>query len=133
MIPSFGEPYISIREIQRSFTNRITGMQCLEYSDRLVFLKVYSFHRIRERYCIIYVWKIIKGLFPNLSNAIVCTYSERRERSRIVSQVHLGRLGPLAYYSSMWHAICLFSDKPQYIRCMSSCSVFALRNNLTVI
>ena len=37
------------------------------------------------------VWKIIKGLVPNFSKPIVCSYSERRGRSCIVSHVHIGR------------------------------------------
>ena len=28
-----------------------------------------------ERYCIIYVWKIIEGLVPKFSNPIVCSVS----------------------------------------------------------
>ena len=60
-----------LEKIQRSFTKHITGMQGLDYSDRLVFLKLHSLQRRRERYCIIYVWKIIEGLVPNFSNPIV--------------------------------------------------------------
>ena len=71
-------------------------MQSLEYSERLVSLKLYSLQRRRERYCIIYVWKIIEGLVPNFSKPIVCFYSERRGRSCIISHVNLGRLGSLA-------------------------------------
>ena len=70
---------------QRSFTKHITGMQSLEYSERLASLKLYSLQRRRERYCIIYVWKIIEGLVPNFSKPIVCSYSERRGRSCIIS------------------------------------------------
>ena len=40
---------------RRSFTKHITGMQCLEYSERLVSLMLCSLQRRRERYCIIYV------------------------------------------------------------------------------
>ena len=39
-------------------------MQSLDYSDRLVYLKLHSLQRRCERYCIIYVWKIIEGLVP---------------------------------------------------------------------
>ena len=74
-----------LEKIQRSFTKHITGMQSLEYSERLVSLKLYSLQRRRERYCIIYGWKIIEGLVPNFSKSIVCSYSERRGRSCIIS------------------------------------------------
>ena len=51
-----------LEKIQRS--KHITGMQSLAYSERLVSLKLYSIQRRRERYCIIYVWKIIEGSVP---------------------------------------------------------------------
>ena len=54
-----------LEKIQRSFTKHITGMQSLEYNERLVSLKLYSLQRRRERYCIIHVWKIIEGLVSN--------------------------------------------------------------------
>ena len=72
-------------------------MPSLEYSDRPVYLKLCSLQRSRERDCIIYVWKIIEGLVPNFSNPIVCSYSDRSGRYCIVSHVHIGRLGTLAF------------------------------------
>ena len=119
---------------QRSFTKHITGMQSLEYSKRIVILKFYSLQRRRERYCIIYVWNIFVGLDPNFSKPIVCSYSEGRGRSCIISHVNLGRLGSLAYNSFIWRAIRLFNAMPKYIRWISSCSVgIASRVNLIVI
>ena len=119
-----------LEQIQRSFTKHITGMQGLDYSDRLVFLKLHSLQRRRERYCIIYVWKIIEGLVPNFSNPIVCSYSDRRGRSCIVSHVHVGRLGTLAFNSFRWRAIRLFNAMPNHIRCISSCSVLSFKYKL---
>ena len=119
-----------LEKIQRSFTKHITGMQSLEYSERLVSLKLYSLQRRREHYCIIYVWKIIEGLVPNFSKPIVCSYSERRGRSCIISHVNLGRLGSLAYNSFRWRAIRLFNAMPKYIRCISSCSVVGFKSKL---
>ena len=68
-----------LKKLLRYFTKHITGMQSLDYSDRLVYLKLHSLQRICERYCIIYMWKIIEGLVPNISNPIICSYSEHRE------------------------------------------------------
>ena len=104
--------------------------QGLDYSDRLVFLKLHSLQRRRERYCIIYVWKIIEGLVPNFSNPIVCSYSDRRGRSCIVSHVHVGRLGTLAFNSFRWRAIRLFNAMPNHIRCISCCSVLSFKCKL---
>ena len=59
-----------LEKIQRSFTEHITGLHGLEYSEQLVSLKLYSIQRRRERYCIIYVWKIIEGLVHNFSKPL---------------------------------------------------------------
>ena len=40
-------------------------MQNLSYWERLKRLNLYSLQRRRERYLVIYVWKIIQGLSPN--------------------------------------------------------------------
>ena len=69
----------------------------------------------------------MKGLFPNFSTPIFCSYSECRGRSSIVSHVHSGRLGSYGYNSFRWHAICLFNAMPKYIRCVSSCPVVSFK------
>jgi hypothetical protein len=56
-----------IEAIQRTFTTRIAGMGNLNYWERLATLKLYSLERRRERYTLIYVWKILNGLVPNVS------------------------------------------------------------------
>ena len=54
-----------IEQIQRSFTRRIEGMKDLNYWERLKTLKLYSMERRRERFIIIYIYKIINNLVPN--------------------------------------------------------------------
>ena len=55
-----------LEKIQRSFTKHITGMNDMPYHEWLKSFGLYSLQRKRERYCIIYNWKIIEGLAPNL-------------------------------------------------------------------
>ena len=55
-----------IENVQRNFTKRINGLENLNYWERLRTLDLYSLERRRERYIIIYVWKIIRGLVPNI-------------------------------------------------------------------
>lgn len=55
-----------IEGIQKSFTKKITGMNELNYWQRLTALNLYSLERRRERYIIIYMWKIIRGAAPNV-------------------------------------------------------------------
>ena len=70
-------------KVQRSFTRLIPGMAGLSYTERLTVLKLYSLQRRRERYIIIYVWKIFQGLVPNLFPPICTKTSDRRGRTAL--------------------------------------------------
>ena len=48
----------AIEAIQRTFTYKIIEVQHLNYWGRMHELKLYSLHRRRERYIIIYIWKM---------------------------------------------------------------------------
>ena len=56
-----------IEEIQKAFTRKIRSDSRDDYWERLQKSHLYSLERRRERYCIIYVWKILEGLVPNLT------------------------------------------------------------------
>ena len=43
-------------------------MENLDYATRLSRLKLFSLERRRDRFRVIYVWRIINGLSPNLDN-----------------------------------------------------------------
>ncbi len=58
---------LSLENVKRSFTRHVQGMQKLDYWERLSSLRLYSLQRRRERYDILYVWKILEGLVPNVS------------------------------------------------------------------
>ena len=88
-----------IEKVQRAFTKHIAGIQNKSYAERLYLLNLYSIQRKQGRYQIIYVWKIIEELVPNLSVPITCTYSERKGQSWVVSDVNMGRLCTLSYNS----------------------------------
>ena len=81
-----------IEKVQRTFTKHITGMRYLSYSKCLEVRKLYLIQRRRERYGIIYVWKIVEGLVPNLSDHITCSFIYRRGRTCIVCHSGAGRL-----------------------------------------
>ena len=123
--------------ILRTFTSRdsttlmtLFNALILSRLDYCSQLRLYSLQRRRERYCIIYVWKIIEDLVPNFSKSIVCTHSERRGRYCVVSHVNIGRSGTLAYYSFRWPTIRLFNSLPTFIRCTTSCSVYGFKHTL---
>ena len=70
-----------IENILRNYTSKISGLGDLDYWSRLKKLNQFSLERRRERYIILYVFKIIKGLAPNLDDErfkIQTTEQQRR-------------------------------------------------------
>ena len=81
---------IMIEKIQKAFTKHIKGFSSFSYQKRLSNLKIYSLQRRRERYIIIiimYVWKILENLVPNLVKPLQFYVSDRRGRLCSVSHV----------------------------------------------
>ena len=99
MVAISDQTYNSTREDTTVIHQTYTGMNDMPYHERLKSLGLYSLQRIRERYCIIYIWKIIEGLDSNFSNPITNTFSGRRGRSCVISHVNVGRVGTLSYKS----------------------------------
>ena len=66
---------------------------------------MYSLQNRRERYGIIYVWKIIKELVPNLSDPITCSFSDRRGRACVGRRLSwpLTILAPYILYTKGRH------------------------------
>ena len=81
----------SIESIQWSFLRKIKGIQNKDYLQSLKSLNLYSLQRRRERYQIIYIWKILEGLVPDFGEknqaAIKSYYSPRRGRLCILPSV----------------------------------------------
>ena len=117
----------ALEKIQRPFTNYIAGYQNLLYSERLKSLRLYSLQKRRDRYLVIYMWKIAEGLAPNLSPAIDST---ARGRLCDVLSVMPGAVGTKYYHSFKWHAIRLFNSLPQHLRNLTNCSVHMFKNRL---
>ena len=111
-----------IEKVQRSFTRHITGMRDLSYHEILQALRLYSPQRRRERY--------IEIKAQNLSDPILCNFSDRRGRSCVISHVNTGRQGTLAYNSFRWRAIRLFNSLPKSIRDITNCSVCSFKQRL---
>ena len=51
-----------LEDIQRNFTCKINGMEELNYRERLKKLKLSSQERRRERYAVIFIWKVAMNL-----------------------------------------------------------------------
>ena len=117
-----------IEKIQRSFTKHIDGMKDFSHPERLCALKLYSLQRRRDRCIIIYMWKIVGKLVPNLNTPITWKLSERRGRLCDVLSVVPGAVGTKCYHK--WHAIRLFNSLPQHLRNLTDCSVHMFKNRL---
>ena len=105
-------------------------MHDLPYNEGLKALKMYSLQRRRERYCIIYVWKVLEGFVRNFSHPIIATLSDRRGRSCTISNVNEGRKGTLAFNSFRWRSIRMFNGLPKYLRNITLCSVNSFKIQL---
>ena len=119
-----------VEKVQRYFTRFISGMAGLSYTERLTVLKLYSLQCRRERYVIIYMCKILKGLVPPIFPPICTTTSDRRGRTCISSHINVGRLGTLEYNSFRWCAIHLFNQLPLFVRNTTVCSINSFKKQL---
>ena len=75
--PSNREEIAILEGVQRRFTSKIASLQGFNYWERLEKLKLFSLQKRRERYIIIYMWKIYHLLVPN-GLRILWHYSDRR-------------------------------------------------------
>ena len=76
--PSDQAGIASLESVARHFTSQIDGHSHLDYWDRLRELKIFSQERRRERYQIIFIWKIAQGLVQGYHASFV--HSDRRGR-----------------------------------------------------
>ena len=111
-----------LEAIQRSFTARITGLSHLSYWERLAHLKLYSLERRRERYLILYVFKIMNNLVPNLRDerfAIMPHYSTRGDKlCRIpsISRSSSAKIRSIIEHSFAVNGVKLFNSLPPNLR-----------------
>ena len=130
---------LSLENVQRSFTRHVQGMNNLDYWERLSSLRLYSLHRRRERYDILYVWKILEGLVPNVS-----AVSKRRVSLFVNTDGRRGRLckvpapdktaaasiKTLVTNSFTIRATKLFNVLPNHIRGISNCKIETFKSAL---
>ena len=76
--PGDQESINKLEAVQRHFTSKVKGLEEMEYWERLSDLKLYSQERRRERYMIIFLWKLSQGMVNGYH--VTFTHSERRGR-----------------------------------------------------
>ena len=119
-----------IESVQRDFTSRIHGLDQMSYWERLVHLKIYSLERRRERYIILYAFKIIAGLVPN--PGITWHFSLRRGvliDIPFISQKSSGFAQSLKFNSFFCKTARLFNCLPIDVRALTG-SVDSIKYNL---
>ena len=92
-----------LEAVQRHFTSKINGCGCMSYWDCLLISehRLYSLERRRDRYTIIYVWKVINNQVPNSMNEdyiIKIKYTPRHGRKYVIPALVRGiaaRIGTL--------------------------------------
>ena len=75
--PSSATEINKIEDIQRNFTKKISGLEHLNYRERLTELRLYSQERRRDRYMVIFIWKVSMGLVNGYDMKFVGENSRR--------------------------------------------------------
>ena len=123
----------NLEAVQRSFTARINVVKDLNYWERLTELNMYSLERRRERYSIIYCWKIVNKLVPNIDNKLCIYTNARRGRlCRIPSIVSSAstRVKNIRENSFLVRGPRLFNKLPVHLRSVSDVSVESFKAEL---
>lgn len=121
---------VKLEAAQRTFTNKIEGLQPYNYWERLQQLGLYSLQRRRERYSIIYVWKILEHLVPNVGLQI----NNHPRRGRLCFVKRTGgasqRVKTLIHHSFTFTGTRLFNSVPQEIRNLTGITPDSFKNKL---
>ena len=124
-----------IESVQRNFTFRIRGLQQKNYWQRLQHLKLYSLERRRERYMVIYVWKIIQTIVPNFNDEAINIQTRWNDRRGLtcripnVNRLASTRLQTLKENSFMINGPKLFNIMPREVRDFDG-TLIAFKNKL---
>ena len=117
--------------VQRSFTARIEGEGGKDYWDRLIDLGLYSQERRRERYQIIFVWKLSQGLAKGYS----LNFNNDARRGRIAVEKNINWKSCAAVQKARQASFAvkgpkLFNLLPRAIRDIDSNKVEVFKNKL---
>ena len=130
--PAKRQEIVELEMVQRRFIKRIEGIEHLTYPEQLKKLKLYSLERRRERYLIIYLWKMLENLVPK------CIDLRRRNGGRngrsfrlpLLSRTASTRLKTIRDDSFFVQSVKLFNALPRNIRDLKGCNVEKFKNEL---
>ena len=84
--PSDQDSINRIESVQKNFLSKLEGLSCEDYWEKLKKTKIYSQERRRERYTIIFLWKISQGLVQGYNIEFTSTLG-RRGRTAIPNDI----------------------------------------------
>ena len=125
-----------LEEIQKNFTRKISLGEKLNYWDRLKQLRLFSQEGRRERYRVIYIWKILENLVPPLSDADNGGQVKLHSRiGRTTSLPAMNNKCPQAIQrirdsSLAVHGAKLFNCLPRSIRDVTKCATLEFKATL---
>ena len=114
--------------VQRSFIRKIDDMRHLDYWTQLKKLRLYSLERRRERYMIIYTWRMLEGQVPDITSGKIYYINEGGRLGRKCSSPPIRNNAPsdvkrIRYASLAVRGPQLFNILPAELRNLSNCSV----------
>ena len=121
--------------VQRSFIRKIDGVRNLSYWDQLKKLKLYSLERRRERYMIVYIWRILEHQVPDFTANWIHSINEegrlgRRSNSPPVNNYASSDIKKVRYSSLSVRGPQLFNVLPAELRNLKNCSVESFKRAL---
>ena len=106
-----------LESVQRNYTCRLDGMKDKNYYQRLISLNIYSAERRRDRYLIIYIFKILQNIVPN--PGISFKWSGRRGKVLVTPSMQssiASKASTLLHHSFTRRAPRLFNSLPKSLR-----------------
>ena len=120
-----------IEDVQRNFTRRIEGLRDKDYWERLQYLNLYSQERRRERYSVIFIWKIAVGLTRGYN----LQFDNNLRRGRYVRERNIRKNSPTSVKKAREASLSvrgakLFNMLPQSLRSYNSDKVDGFKRQL---
>ena len=124
----------SLELLQKSFLKKISGMSEYSYWQQLEKLHMYSLERRRERYQIIYTWRIIENQIPNFESTPIKAYwnSRRGRECKVPSIISTASsaIKTIRFASLPIKGPRLFNVLPPEIRNMCQCPTERFKSEL---
>ena len=115
----------ALEQLQRQYIRKISGVQHLTYWQQLKYISLNSLERRRERYTIMYVWRILERHTPNFDLPGSCGINSywhiRRGRYFQVSRV--SHQAPPAVQTIRYENFAVYEAPCYLLPCHQNCEI----------